>query len=243
MFTHRGTVITFAGCRSDVRNVPGQFKDKRNHLKMKHNLPDHTPLSKEELHAIKAGDTIERMLGFDTPVYLKVKEVTEGIIDAGWIFNRDTGLEIDEHMTITVSYIRRVLTEEMQWLLDSGIKTIPYPYQSMQQHGIPIIIKKKEPSASALFDAPNEAYEALYKHISLSDIIVALEAINPTNVDGSKTEWYKYYTCQVQGEGKKSHVHSASCYIACKMAEQELFKKIMGVLKQFAQSMASTEDK
>lgn len=70
------------------------------------------PLSKEILYSIKKGDVIERMLAFCIPVYLVVQEVTEDIIDAGWTFDRHTGLEIDKDIPTTVSYIRRVLTEE-----------------------------------------------------------------------------------------------------------------------------------
>lgn len=73
---------------------------------------EYTPLSKEQLLAIKAGDVIERMLGFAIPVYLNVQKVENGIIDAGWTFSQETGLEIDEDIPTTVSYIRKVLTEE-----------------------------------------------------------------------------------------------------------------------------------
>lgn len=87
----------------------------------------YTPLSKEELHSIKVGDVIERMLGFAIPVYLVVSEVTENRIISAWEFDRNTGLEIDEDIPITVSYIRRILTEEQKQMLDNGVKKIPYP--------------------------------------------------------------------------------------------------------------------
>lgn len=77
----------------------------------------YAPLSKEELLAIKKGDVIERMLAFAIPMYLIVQEVTEDIIDAGYIFDRHTGLEIDEDISTLVSYIRRVLTEEQKQIL------------------------------------------------------------------------------------------------------------------------------
>lgn len=70
------------------------------------------PLSKEELRAIKEGDIIQRMLAFCIPVYLRVDEVTEDSIKAGWVFDRHTGLEIDEYIPITVSYIRQVMSPE-----------------------------------------------------------------------------------------------------------------------------------
>jgi hypothetical protein len=77
----------------------------------------YTPLTKKELNDIKPGDVIERMLGFRIPVYLVVQSVSETIIDCGWIFDRNTGLEIDEDISITVSYIRKVLSEEEKKLV------------------------------------------------------------------------------------------------------------------------------
>jgi len=73
---------------------------------------EYKPLSKEVLLSIKKGDVIERMLGFSIPIYLKVQEVTNDIIDCGWTFDRHTGLEIDEYISVTVSYISKVLNEE-----------------------------------------------------------------------------------------------------------------------------------
>lgn len=84
----------------------------------------HTPLTKEEYQAIKPGDVIERMLAFSIPLYLIVQRVEDNIIDAGWIFDRNTGLEIDEDISCNVSYIRRVLTEEQKELLKTQ-KEIP----------------------------------------------------------------------------------------------------------------------
>jgi hypothetical protein len=73
---------------------------------------EYTPMSKKDLHNIQEGDVIERMLGFQIPVYLIVKNITENTIEAGWIFDRNTGLEIDEDIPLAVSYIRKILTEE-----------------------------------------------------------------------------------------------------------------------------------
>ncbi len=78
---------------------------------------EYTPLSKEELLFIKKGDVVERMLGFAIPCYLIVQEVTEDRIDCGWEFDRNTGLEVDEDIPTTVSYIRRVLTEEQKEII------------------------------------------------------------------------------------------------------------------------------
>lgn len=75
---------------------------------------NYEPLSKEELHSIKAGDVVERMLAFKIPVYLSVKSVTDTIIDCGRTFNRDTGLEIDEDIPSVVSYISKILTDEQK---------------------------------------------------------------------------------------------------------------------------------
>ncbi len=86
----------------------------------------YTPLPKETIRAIKIGDVIERMLGFAIPVYLNVVDVTENIIDCGWTFDRNTGLEVDEDIPTTVSYIRRVLTEEQKEIIKNGGK-LEYP--------------------------------------------------------------------------------------------------------------------
>lgn len=72
----------------------------------------YTPMTKEQLQAIKPGDVVERMLAFSIPCYLIVQSVENGIIDCGWTFSRETGLEIDEDIPVTVSYLRKVLTEK-----------------------------------------------------------------------------------------------------------------------------------
>lgn len=66
-------------------------------------------MTDKELYKIKEGDVIERMLACFIPVYLIVQRVTENIIDAGWIFDRHTGEEIDEDINSPASYIRRVV--------------------------------------------------------------------------------------------------------------------------------------
>lgn len=87
----------------------------------------YTPLTREEYNQIKPGDVIERMLAFCIPMYLVVQKIENGVIDAGlWTFDTNTGLEIDEDIPTTVSYIRRVLTEEQKQLLDNGAKEVPY---------------------------------------------------------------------------------------------------------------------
>jgi hypothetical protein len=73
---------------------------------------EYQPLTGEQLTAIKKDDVIERMLAFMIPVYLVVQAVSDDIIDAGWTFDRKTGLEVDEDLTHPASYIRRVLTED-----------------------------------------------------------------------------------------------------------------------------------
>lgn len=80
------------------------------------------PLTKEQLHSIQPGDVIERMLAFSIPVYLKVQKVNDKIIDAGWTFDRKTGLEMDEDLSSPASYISRVLTEEQKKTIKKGGK-------------------------------------------------------------------------------------------------------------------------
>ena len=79
-------------------------------------------LSKEELHAIKPGDVIERMLAFAIPCFLVVQNVTDNIIDAGWTFDRNTGLEVDEGLSHPASYLSRVLTDEQKEIIKAGGK-------------------------------------------------------------------------------------------------------------------------
>ena len=86
----------------------------KNKIKMKQT---HIPLSKEQYNSIKPGDVIERMLAFAVPVYLNVQNVNDKLIDCGWTFDRNTGLEIDEDLSVTASYISKILTEDQKnWL-------------------------------------------------------------------------------------------------------------------------------
>jgi hypothetical protein len=78
------------------------------------------PLTTQEYQAIKVGDVIERMLGFKIPMYLVVQDVTEKFIDCGWVFDRFTGLEIDDDIPVTVSFISKVLTEEEKLIVKDG---------------------------------------------------------------------------------------------------------------------------
>lgn len=51
------------------------------------------------LHEIEVGDTVERMLGGEVPMKLKVTGVTHNRIYCGpWEFSRKTGAEIDEEL-------------------------------------------------------------------------------------------------------------------------------------------------
>jgi len=81
-------------------------------------------MSATALKEIKAGDVVERMLGFEIPCYLIVQEVTETTIECGWIFDRNTGLEIDEDIPTTVSYLRKVLTEKEKEIVKDGGKLV-----------------------------------------------------------------------------------------------------------------------
>lgn len=82
----------------------------------------HKPLTTEQYQAIKVGDVIERMLGFEIPMYLVVESVTDTIIDCDWTFDRKTGIEIDEDIPVTVSYISKVLNEEEKEIIKNGGK-------------------------------------------------------------------------------------------------------------------------
>lgn len=80
----------------------------------------HTPLTKEQYNSIKKGDVIERMLAFAVPMYLNVQNVSDKIIDCGWTFDRNTGLEIDEDIPVTVSYISKILNDEQKEYLKTN---------------------------------------------------------------------------------------------------------------------------
>jgi hypothetical protein len=82
------------------------------------------PLTKEQYNSIKKGDVIERMLAFAIPMYLIVQSVEDGVIDAGWTFDANTGLEIDEGISVKVSYISKVLTEEEKLAVKEGGKLV-----------------------------------------------------------------------------------------------------------------------
>lgn len=73
---------------------------------------EYHPLTKEEYLSIKPGDVVERMLAFCIPMKLVVQNVTDDIIDCGWTFNRHTGLEVDEDIACTVSYISKIIKKE-----------------------------------------------------------------------------------------------------------------------------------
>lgn len=88
-------------------------------------IQKYNPMNKKDLLNIKPGDLIERMLGFSIPVYLVVQEVTDDLIKAGWEFDRNTGLEVDDDIPVKVSYIRRVMNEEQKELLKTQ-KEIAY---------------------------------------------------------------------------------------------------------------------
>lgn len=75
---------------------------------------EHNPLTKEEYNSIKPGDGIERMLAFCIPMKLVVQSVSDTIIDAGWTFDRNTGLEIDEDIPTTVSYISKIYKQKKE---------------------------------------------------------------------------------------------------------------------------------
>lgn len=89
------------------------------------------PLTKEEYNSIKVGDVLERMLGFVIPVYVNVINVTDTVIDCGWTFDRNTGLEIDEFLQdindrrevkLQISYISKILSEEQKEIVKNGGK-------------------------------------------------------------------------------------------------------------------------
>lgn len=73
----------------------------------------HFPLTKEEYNSIKTGDKLERMLAFCIPMPVIVQYVKDDVIytAGGWTFDANTGLEIDEDISVTVSYISKILKE------------------------------------------------------------------------------------------------------------------------------------
>jgi hypothetical protein len=73
----------------------------------------HSLLTKEEYNSIKSGDKLERMLAFCIPMIVIVQHVKDDVIytAGGWTFDANTGLEIDEDIAATVSYISNILTD------------------------------------------------------------------------------------------------------------------------------------
>ncbi len=87
--------------------------------------PVHNPLTKEQYNSIKAGDVIERMLAFCIPNYFIVESVDDKYIHAGglgWKFDKNTGIEVDEDISVPVSYISKILTEEQKLIIKNGGK-------------------------------------------------------------------------------------------------------------------------
>jgi len=56
---------------------------------------------------IAVGDIVHRMLAGVIPMDLKVTEITDDLIitGGGWEFSRDTGVEIDDMISIPVSHL------------------------------------------------------------------------------------------------------------------------------------------
>lgn len=72
----------------------------------------HSPLTKQEYNSIRSGDKLERMLAFCIPMVVVVQYVKDDVIytAGGWTFDANTGLEIDEDIPATVSYISKIIT-------------------------------------------------------------------------------------------------------------------------------------
>ena len=58
----------------------------------------------------KVGDIVTRNLG-GRPMYLKVTDVTETQIGCGpWVFDRETGIELDDEIDCVVSWLEPQVT-------------------------------------------------------------------------------------------------------------------------------------
>jgi hypothetical protein len=89
------------------------WKERQSNKQPKQQKQEYIPLSKEEYRSIAVGDIIVRQLVFLIPMQLKVMELTEDRIICGfWEFDRNTGLEIDEDISHTVSYISEIIKNE-----------------------------------------------------------------------------------------------------------------------------------
>lgn len=81
-----------------------------------------SPLSQEELHSIKPGDSIIRKIANKIPDTVLVCRVDDKFIYAenttvlctyGWTFDRKTGIEVDEDIPGTyISHIEKILPNE-----------------------------------------------------------------------------------------------------------------------------------
>lgn len=57
---------------------------------------------------LKIGDTVKRMLGGQVPMTLPIMALTDDTITLGpfgWVFDRQTGLEIDGEIFVLVSHL------------------------------------------------------------------------------------------------------------------------------------------
>jgi len=56
---------------------------------------------------IAVGDIVHRMLAGVVPMDLRVTEITDDLIitHGGWEFSRDTGVEIDDMISIPISHL------------------------------------------------------------------------------------------------------------------------------------------
>jgi hypothetical protein len=63
------------------------------------------PINFEKLLTIKPGDVVTRLLGGQVPMNVNVTAVTDDKIICGtWVFDRETGMEIDEQLGWTKTH-------------------------------------------------------------------------------------------------------------------------------------------
>jgi hypothetical protein len=65
-------------------------------------------MPKHDLSTAQVGDIVTRLLMGRVPMDLYISELTEDIVKCGdWTFNRHTGYEIDEDLSISASRLIR----------------------------------------------------------------------------------------------------------------------------------------
>jgi hypothetical protein len=92
--------------RAEKMKAEGLAAWKKRELEKKRIREDFEPLCEEDFPTLVKGDVILRQLGGFIPMELIITEVTDDrVICGSWEFDRNTGIEIDDMISVQVSHI------------------------------------------------------------------------------------------------------------------------------------------